>query len=215
MKMSVVVAEHEGMLRDGLVRLVNAEGDMKVIGQASDGREAVKLVEQLKPNAILMDTDLVGTNGVEATRQIKSQAGSPVVVLVSVLENPHYGGDGVVAGAAAHLGSRCTPEELIEAIRHAVSGQSPVAGTTAYAHMHRAETAGPCRLPEGIGLLTPREGEVLQLLSEGYTAKEIADTLHMSIKTVSTHRVHIGEKLNTRNLAEMTKFALKCGLVHV
>jgi DNA-binding NarL/FixJ family response regulator len=210
--MQIVIGEHEEMLREGFVKILNAEQDMCVAGQAADGYEVIKLAAALKPQVVVMDADMPIANGLEATRRIRKRVDAPPVVLLSMSGGLAAVSKAMEAGASAHVGTDCTPVEFIATIRRAVSGE-----VTQSASMRRSEQSGNERPyeAEGVEALTPREREVLQLFSEGYASKEVGDTLNISIKTVSTHRVHIGEKLHTRSLAGMTKVALKAGLARL
>jgi DNA-binding NarL/FixJ family response regulator len=215
MSVQIVIGEHEEMLREGFVKILNAQKDMTVAGQAADGQQVVHLAASLKPHVVVMDTDLPVANGLEATRRICKHGDAPAVILLSLLNGPSEVAKALEAGASAHIGHDCTPAEFVDTVRRAVSARTSNAasrlGTPRATHRRDASM----QEPEGVEALTPREREVLQLFSEGYASKEVGDTLQISIKTVSTHRVHIGDKLHTRSLAGMTKCALKAGLARL
>lgn len=213
--MQIVIGEHEEMFREGFVKILNAEQDMSVAGQAADGYEVIKLAAALKPQVVVMDADMPIANGIEATRRIRKRVDAPPVVLLSMSGGLEAVSKALEAGASAHVETNCTPAEFIATIRSAVSGKVTQSASMGHPRpSEQSENERPYEA-EGVEALTPREREVLQLFSEGYASKEVGDTLNISIKTVSTHRVHIGEKLHTRSLAGMTKVALKAGLARL
>ncbi len=213
MKTRIVVGEHDQMLCEGIVRILDAQQDMLVVGEAGDGREVVALAKEHRPSVVLMDTSLPVTNGLDATRRIRRASDAPAVVLMSARGGSVATGTAREAGAAAYVDNECTPEAFLETIRTA-------AGTIGLSERSSASGGRLVRIgiesggqsDRGVAALTSREREVLQLLSEGYAAKEVGDILGISVKTVSTHRVRICEKLDTRSVAGMTKIALREGL---
>jgi DNA-binding NarL/FixJ family response regulator len=211
MTINIMVAEQERMTRECLVRLIEAERDLSVVGQVSDGRAAVVMASRLKPGVAVVDFNLPVMNGIETVRRIHAKA-VPAVMVCTCLDVDSGTADlALQAGAAACLGQGCSREEFLAAIRRSAAGGPEWAATYVTPGVWgRREAAKGDRAQ-----LTPREREVLQLLAEGYMTKEISDMLGLSSKTISTHRVHIKEKLGTRSVALLTKFALRTGLTQL
>lgn len=211
MTIHIMVAEQERMTRECMVRLLEVERDLSVVGQVSDGRAAVVMASRLKPEVAVVDFNLPVMNGIETLRRIHAKAVPAVMVCTSMVEDRGAADAALEAGAVACLGQDCCREEFLAAIRRSVTGRPVWADT----HACPGVWSGRGVAKGARTQLTPREREVLQLLAEGYMTKEISDLLHVSSKTVSTHRVHIKEKLGTRSIALLTKFALRTGLTHL
>jgi DNA-binding NarL/FixJ family response regulator len=211
MTISIMVAEQERMTRECLVRLLEAESDFSVVGQVADGRSAVVMACQLRPAVAVVDFNLPVLNGIETVRHMHAEEVKAVRVSTGSDDAGESEELALQAGAAVCLGQGCNRADFLAAIRQSVV-ELP-------ARERGGRGAGGWRARRATkrerGTLTPREREVLQLLAEGYVTKEISDLLTMSSKTVSTHRVHIKEKLGTRSIALLTKFALRTGLTHL
>jgi DNA-binding NarL/FixJ family response regulator len=210
--MRILLADDHQMMRDGLRALLEREPDLQVVGEAADGRAAVELCGRLQPDLVVMDIGMAGLNGIDATRQLTAQAPRVRVVALTMNTDRSYVLAMFEAGAMAYLVKSAAADELIRAIRAVARGQkfvsSAVAGAVvdgSSAHLE-AEPAGRRRA------LTPREREVLQLLSEGKTTKEIAAQLELAAQTVETYRKQIMAKLELRSVAELTKYAIRAGL---
>lgn len=206
----IVIANSQSILRDGLTALLDGEADVAVVGQAADGIECVQVVARLLPEIVLMDVCLPGLNGIEATRRVLSRCPQ---VKVICLDSPHSHASMravIDAGARGFLPRSCTFQELVRAIRAVGANQMYLSPTISQ------RLIGQYRASRGDGsaftLLTSREREITQLLSEGLSTKEIAARLHVSIKTVGTHREHIMLKLSLRGIAELTRYAIREGL---
>ena len=215
MAIKVIVADDHSVVRHSLVNMLQKRAEIEVVGDTGDGRTVVTLCGELMPDVVIMDVGLPELNGIEATRQIVSEFPKVKIIGLSM----HTGRTFVVkmlkAGAVGYLPKSCTFRELLEAINAAAKGQfflSPaVAGYV---------VQGMVKTPlepeeEGLSLLTTREREVMQLLVEGKTIREICDTLFVSVKTAETHRRNIMEKLNLRTLADLTKYAIREGITTV
>lgn len=212
MAIRILMADDHSVMRAGLAAMLGEETGLEVVGQVDNGREAVAQAKALRPDVVVMDVTMPGLNGIEATRQIVAAAPAVRVVGLSMHGDRHFVAEMVKAGAAGYLLKMCDFEELVEAIRTVAAGKSYVSAAVAGTVLEDYRRLLP---EEGVGpaaVLSEREREVLQLLVEGKEAKEIALLLHLSRKTVDTHRRSIMEKLGLGSVAELTKFAIREGL---
>ncbi len=215
MTMRVLLADDRQMTRDGLRALLEKRPETEVIGEASDGREAVTLTQQLKPEVVIMDITMPGLNGIEATKQILRDRPQTKILALSVHTDRRYALTMLEAGAMAYVLKNAASQELYQALDTITKGQTylspPVAQmlVDSYRSRHFPSEKAAHRV------LTPREREVLQLLAEGKTSKEIATTLHLSVATVDTHRRQIMDKVDLHSIAELTKYAIREGLTDV
>src|SRR5438105_8414128 len=213
-KISVLLVDDHTVVRQGLRALLSAEEDMEVIGEAENGRQAVMLAKKNPPNVVVMDVAMPLLNGLEATRQIlRSLPATKVLVLTS------YGDDDCVAqlmqaGAAGYLIKQTAANDLLKAIREVQRGNaffSPAIAKRLRDQCREAFTNGqPAKRNAD---LTSREAEVLQLIAEGFSNKQIAGELGISIKTVEKHRQQVMNKLNIHDVAGLTRYAISKGLV--
>ncbi len=212
MSLRVLIADDHQLFRLGLRHLLETEPGIEVVGEASDGRATVLLADELHPDVVVMDVGMPGMSGIEATRQIVA-LGVPSRVLALSM---HAGAPVVLgmlqAGAAGYLLKDSAPEELREAIETVAAGGSYLSPSVA-GHVIDAWRAGPDDASKSQTKLTPREREVLQLIIEGSSNKAIAERLHISVKTVETHRQNIGTKLGVKGTAELVRFALDHELI--
>lgn len=200
-------------MREGLKSLIAAEADMSVVGEAQDGKTAVNLARKLGPNVVVMDVSMPDLNGIEATRRIVNDNQNVRVVALSGHADQHFVREMLSAGACAYLLKQTAYEELVRAIREVMRGKKyltpEVARGVVDAYVELTQPNG--QTPVFV-LLTDREREVLQMVAEGKSTKEIASDIHVSVKTVETHRRNIGEKLDLHSVAELTKYAIREGL---
>jgi len=213
-KISVLLVDDHTVVRQGLRALLAAEEDMEVRGEAENGRQAVVLAKKLLPDVIVMDVAMPLLNGLEATRQImKALPNAKVLVLTS------YGDDDCVAqmmdaGAAGYLIKQTAANDLLKAIREVHRGNaffSPAIARRLRDQCREAFTTG--QSPRRASELTSREGEVLQLIAEGFSNKQIAAELSISIKTVEKHRQQVMNKLNIHDVAGLTRYAISKGMI--
>ncbi len=212
MTIKIIIADDHKIVREGLRALLSREPMMEVVAEAEDGRAALHLVEEHAPDVIIMDIGMVNLNGIEATRQITSEHPYVKVVALSIHADRRFVMEMLKAGASGYLLKDCAFEELAAAIRAVVKGQkylSPrIAGVVVEEFVGGPKVASPV-----FSILTAREREVLQLLAEGKTTRQIASHIHVSTKTVETHRQRIMKKLNLNSVAELTKLAIREGLI--
>jgi DNA-binding NarL/FixJ family response regulator len=182
---------------------------MEVVGQAENGRATIELARKLNPDIVIMDISMPDLNGMDATRRILEENSSIKVVALSMHSDERFVSEMLKAGASGYLLKDCALDELDRAIRTVLANQtyiSPtIAGTVVKDYVHQLETGRP-------SVLSPREREVLQMIAEGKSAKQIAYQLKVSIKTVEAHRKHIMEKLDIYSVAELTKYAIRAGV---
>lgn len=213
-RIKVVLAEDHTIVRKGIRSLLESEGDMVILAEASDGREAVKEVEKHHPDVVLMDISMPGLNGLEATRQIKQRYQDTKVLVLTMHETAEHIFQILQAGASGYLVKHTAPQELVQAIRAVNRGEtylSPsISSTVVEGYIRNAETT---MKNDDFEKLTNREREVLQLIAEGKTSRQITDLLHISEKTVRTHRSHIMEKLDAHSIAELTRYAIRKGII--
>lgn len=211
----VLLADDHKIIRDGLKTLIEKEAGMEVVGEAENGRQTVRLAQKLRPNVVIMDVTMPDMNGIESTRKLVEEAPGVRVIGLSMHSDRRYILGMLEAGASGYLLKDCAFEELATAIRNVAGGNtylSPrIADVVVKGYLDK--TPGPAHGPGTA--LTPREREVLQLLAEGMAAKEIAAHLNVSVKTVETHRRNMMEKLGMRSIAELTKYAVREGLVSI
>ena len=211
----IVLADDHRIMREGLRRLLDAEPGLEVVGEAGDGRTAITLVEEHHPDLVILDIGMPDLNGIEAARRILGEHPTIKIVALSMHADRRFVGEMLKAGASAYVLKEGAFEELIAAIEAVTEGKiylSPrIAGVVVDDYLTQMER--PARTV--FGVLSSREREVLQLMAEGLATKEIAAALHVSVKTIETHRRQIMEKLNLHSVAELTKYAIREGLTSV
>lgn len=213
MSIRVILADDHRIVREGLRGLLQKLPDMEVIAEAEDGRNTVKLVQEMSPDVVVMDVTMPDMNGIEATRQIVGASPAVKVIALSMHADRRFVTGMLNAGARGYLLKDCALEEMAQAIRRVVAGHSYLSSTIVDVVV---PTVGqPSEKTEGPSLttLTTREREVLQLLAEGRSVKEIASHLTLSIKTIETYRQQIMDKLDTHTIAGLTKIAIREGII--
>jgi DNA-binding NarL/FixJ family response regulator len=212
MSIRIVLADDHDVVRHGLCRALQQEKDMEIVGQAGDGRAAISMAGQLLPDVLLMDIGMPDLNGIEATRQIHSQTPGVKVVALSMHSTPGPVTEMFRAGASGYLPKNCDFAELVRAIHTVAAGQTYVSPSISKMFVNGLVHPPETGQPTAFSLLTQREREVLQLLAEGRTTKEIARQLHISPKTVEMHRLRLMNKLGIDHVATLTKYAIQEGL---
>lgn len=214
MKTRILLADDHGVVRKGLRFLLESEPDLEVVGEAADGHEAVEMAARLDPNVVVMDIGMPRLNGIDATAQIVKAHPQAAVVILSMHSDETYLVRTLGAGAKGYLLKDSAEEDLVRAIRSVSQGKpffSPaVSKSLLDDYVRRLQQSG---VTDSFELLTDREKQILQLLAQGKTNKEVAALLDVSTYTVETHRTHIMQKLNLHNTAEIVLYAVRKKLV--
>ena len=211
MKKRILLADDRTIVRQGVRMLLDAEPDMEVVGEAVDGKDAVHLAQDLKPDLVVMDVTMPVMNGIEATRRLKEVMPSLPVLVLTMHDEPEFVFAMLDAGADGYVLKETTAKELASAIRAVLDGESVLYPSIARQVLNEAVRG---RRQDRIdNPLTPREIEILRLVARGLTNREIAEALVVSVKTVETHRAHIMEKLDLHDRVDLVKYALRAGLI--
>ena len=214
---TILLADDHTVVRQGMVKLLEGEKNLKVIGEARDGRDAVSKVEQLKPDVVLMDISMPLLNGIEATRQIKKIRQQTRVIILSMHSHDRFVGELLTLGASGYLVKDSTGADIIMAINAAMKGDTYLSPTISrmvienYVSLKKVKSTRE----DLYSKLSNREREVFQMIAEGRSTKEISQILFVSISTVKTHRSHIMDKLQLGNLSQLIQFAIELGIVEV
>lgn len=214
MTIRVLLADDHAIVREGVRRIVESEDDLEVVGEASNGREAVALTEELEPNIVLMDLTMPELGGLEATAILHDRFPDVRVLVLTMHESHDYFFQVLKAGASGYVLKGASGAELIAALRAVNRGdvyiQPPVAKRLVADYLRHMDSAEDKAHYDG---LTERERQILRLIAEGSTSQQIADSLVLSVNTINTHRRHIMEKLNLHNRADLIRYAVRKGLV--
>jgi DNA-binding NarL/FixJ family response regulator len=208
----IIIADDHKLMREGLSSLLGQQGDIVVVGQANNGREAVQLTERLDPDVVVMDVSMPDLNGIDATRHIISRRPKTKVIALSMHSDRQFVAEMFRAGVSGYLLKDSAFEELASAIRTVAKDQTYIAPKITGFSLADYTRVNAGNQPLVFPRLSDREREVLQMIAEGKATKEIAAELGLSAKTVETHRQHLMDKLDIYSVAELTKFAIRKGL---
>ena len=212
MAIRIVIADDHQIVRQGLKLLLEKESDMEVVGEAEDGHSAVTLARDLTPDVVVMDVRMPEMNGIEASHQILSELPEVKVIALSMYSDLRFVTDMLKAGAQGYLLKDCAFEELTQAIRLVMAQKTYLSPGIAEILVKDYVTLRSSASQSVSSRLTPREREVLQMIAQGKRTSQIAELLHINVKTVDTHRQQIMHKLRTKSIAELTKYAIREGL---
>ncbi|HLH20779.1 MAG TPA: response regulator transcription factor [Bryobacteraceae bacterium] len=208
-RIRILLADDHAVVRQGFKMILGAQPEMEIVGEAGNGREAVEAAEKLRPDVVVMDVAMPELNGIEATRRIVQSSPHTRILALSMHKDAVYVREVLRAGARGYLLKDAPAGDLLSAVRAVASGEGYLSPAVSNAVLddYRRHVTNP------IDLLTSREREVLQMLAEGKTNKEIAGVLNLSVYTVDAHRGRIMEKLNLHSINELVRFAVRNGLV--
>ena len=211
-KVSVLIADDHVIVREGLRVLLEEHGDIAIVGEASNGQEAVELSKALNPEIVLMDIAMPLLDGIEATSHIKQANPDTKVLALTMYTTEEYVLRMLKAGASGYLVKTSTPDDLIAAIEAVRAGEVFLSPSVSHVvlrdYLRRTDEK-----QDGIDLLTPREKEVLQLVAEGHTNRQTAELLGVSVKTVNIHRTNIMTKLDIHKVAGLVRYAIGKGMI--
>ena len=209
-KIKILIVDDHAIMRDGIRALLSIHDDIEIVGEASEGKEAIEKTQELTPDVIIMDIAMPGLDGLEATRRIIKKHPKTKVLVLTQHDNKEYVLSTIKAGASGYVTKRALGSELISAIRAIHQGYSflypSIATALIQGYLDQVHE-------EPYDELTGREREILKLIAEGHTSRQIADTLFVSVKTVQGHRMKIMKKLDLHNRTELIKYAMRKGLV--
>lgn len=212
--MRVLLADDHGIVRRGLKSLLESEPGLSIVAEAADGLEALRLCEEQAPDTLIVDIAMPKMNGIEVAARVQKLAHPPRVIILSMHADESYILRALAAGARAYLLKDATDEDLLPAIRSVAAGKPFFSGAVTAVlvadYMRRLQARG---LTDSYHLLTHREKEVLQLLAEGRSNKEVASELDLGLSTVETHRANLMLKLNLHNTAEIVLYAVRKGII--
>ena len=215
MKKILIVDDHS-IVRKGLATLFERQLDLEIVGEAAGGIQAVQMAENLQPDVVIMDISMPECNGIEATRQIKNIQPNSKILILSMHNNEEYVFQALKAGASGYLLKKAAPEELLTAIQDICRGYfylSPSISKKVVKEFRRISDEALTVSP--LNRLTGKEREILQLIAEGKSNRDIAGILFISIKTVETHRLNLMKKLDIHSIADLTRFAIRCGVIEL
>jgi DNA-binding NarL/FixJ family response regulator len=207
--MRIVIADDHGIVRSGLRLLLEQQPDIEVVGEASDGAEARDLAIGERPDLAILDVKMPKLTGLQATREIREQAPDVAVLILSMHDDERYLFEALKAGASGYVLKRQADEDLLDAVRAVQRGEPFLTPDAQRALIKDVLERGPDQADE----LTPREQEVVKLVAEAHTNREIAEILHLSEKTVESHRANAMRKLGMRDRVELVRYAVRRGLI--
>lgn len=212
MPVTVLIADDHRLFRDGLRTLLEKHTNIRVVGETTDGAETVSAAAELKPDIVLMDISMSELNGIEAARRIVSQGSSTRIIMLSMHSDRRFITESLKAGAMGYLLKDCAFDEVLLAVKAVSEGAMYLSSRISESVIKDYVAIAKSVPGSAFSILSAREREVLQLLAEGRSTKETAARLHVSVKTVETHRKQIMDKLDIRSVAELTKYAIREGL---
>lgn len=211
-RIKILLVDDHQLILDGLNSLLNNREELLIAGEAKNGRDALQLVKLLEPDLLLMDIDMPVMNGIDALREMKKLAPAPKIIVLSMHEESGMIKNLMAMGADGYLLKSCSQDELLRAIHAVANGQPYFSHGVTLALLNTNPSALPSN-NQPAEFLTERETEIIKLISEGFSNKEIGNKLFISHRTVDTHRTNLMKKLNVSNIAGLISYAIKNGLV--
>ena len=216
LKIRVLVVDDHTIVRDGICALLRLAGDIEVVGEAANGREALEMAKKLMPDVVLMDIAMPNMDGLEATRRIRKEFPKVKVLVLTQYDDKEYVFPVIEAGASGFLSKTAASSELVSGIRSVYRGDSFLSPSAARILVEDYQQEASIRKEQDpYKQLTDREREILKLLAEGYTTRKIADMLVISVKTVEGHKTNLMSKLDIHNRTDLVKYALRKGIITI
>ena len=215
-KIKVLIADDHAVLRAGLTKLLNAEADIEVAGEAGNGEEAISKTVELAPDVLLLDITMPGMGGIDVVRALKAKSVTVAILILTMHEDEGYLREALKAGVLGYIPKKAADAELISAIRAVYRGEIYIYPSMAKSLVQEALHVGPAlseKPADSFESLSQREREVLRLIAQGFTNQEIAGRLFISVKTVETYKARLMEKLSVSSRAELVRYALQHGLL--
>lgn len=213
---SIVIADDHTIVREGLMKLLKEETGLEVIGEARDGREAVNMVQRLKPDIVIMDIAMPKLNGIEATRQIKQAQADTKIIVLSMHDHGRYIRELLGLGVSGYLLKNAASKDIVKAVKSAIKGDTYLSPSISSRVIEDYVGMNKKSLEEELyDKLSNREREVFQMMVEGSSTKKIAETLFVSPSTVKSHRSNIMEKLKMDNLSQLIQYAIQLGIIDI
>jgi DNA-binding NarL/FixJ family response regulator len=213
MKTRILIADDHAIVRDGVRALLTAAGDLEVVAEAANGQEAIDLAVSMEPDLVLMDIAMPGLGGLEATLEIRKRVPRARIIVLSQYGDPEYIRRFLKAGVAGYVLKKAAGAELVAAIRAVLRGGLVLDPEIARGAMQDGGAPAGADAPDAYETLTDREKQILKLVAEGHSNKEVAELLNISVKTAMSHREHLMTKLRVHNRTELIRFALKSGVI--
>jgi DNA-binding NarL/FixJ family response regulator len=210
----LLLADDHRMLREGLRRTLEDNG-LVVVGEADDGAEAVRLALDTEPDVVVMDVTMPNVDGVEATRQLRAQRPDARIVMLTMHSDQDIVANAIRAGASGYLTKDCSSDELVGAVRAVAGGETVLSPGLAGAMLQEVQKLGRAAQPAADPLITKREEEVLQLIADGLSTQEVAESLYISLKTVKNHLASIYQKLDSRDRTQAVVRAVRMGIIQI
>ena len=205
----IYIVDDHPLVRQGLSQIVASEADMEICGEAEDSPAAIRGVGEANPDAIIVDISLKGANGIELIKNLKAIHDDIPILVFSMHDETIYAQRALRAGAKAYVMKKESPSKVIDAIRKIIQGEIYVSPSVADQVLHQI-VSGPGNVSTSpVDRLTDRELEVVQLIGRGLSSREVAESLHLSVKTIESHRAHVKEKLSLRNATELVQFSVQ------
>jgi DNA-binding NarL/FixJ family response regulator len=208
-KKKIFIVDDHPIVRDGLTTIINHEKDFEVCGQADEAREAFKVISELKPDVVISDISLKNSDGLELTKNLKARYPTLPVIALSIHDELTYAERALRAGAQAYLMKEVASENIVTAIRTVLSGEIYVSNTMGKKLLHTLAGSKADTTIAPIDSLSDRELEIFRLVGQGYKPSKIAQSIHLSVKTVETYRARIKEKLNLADADELLRYAIQ------
>ena len=213
MKTRILIADDHAIVREGVRALLTAAGDLEVVAEAANGQDAIDLAVSMEPDLVLMDIAMPGLGGLEATLEIRKRVPRARIIVLSQYGDPEYVRRFLKAGVAGYVLKKAAGAELVAAIRAVLRGGLVLDPEIARGAMQEGGAPAGADAPDVYETLTDREKQILKLVAEGHSNKEVAELLNISVKTAMSHREHLMTKLQVHNRTELIRFALKSGVI--